>query len=146
MQFPDISLVKLAPRDLTGPGVEFYARRLSVLAATAGISATLPADQTSFERMYMLNVAFSLIPGAAQSADQFRLYLQLPTIDMLIFNAGAPGIVNDLRREFFSPSPIVIPGGKALLAVGQFTGAVNANSFDGWLWGYSFPKGNVLSF
>lgn len=151
MEFPDFGLVQLSPRDLTGPGVEFFARRLAVGFATQAGSIVLPADQTSFERLYLLNWAFSLIPDAAPSpavAKGARIYLQYPAIDVQLYGWSGQGYAGTANQRQDDNSPFfVIPGGKPLLFVAEFSAVAAAqHSLDSWLWGYSFPKGNVLSF
>lgn len=150
MDFPDIGLVKLAPRDLTGPGIEFYARRISSSAAgVVSFSVTLPADQLSAERLYMLRWSASMIPGLTQVAENARWYLQLGNADIQLFGwpgKGYPAASAADERWDFDSGFLVIPGGKALLFVTDWNSGGNANSLDGWVWGYSFPKGNVLSF
>jgi len=150
MDFPPFELVKLASRDLTGPGVEFFARRVSASAATASFSAAIAADQFSSERLYMLHWAWSLLPAAAQRPLGVRWYLQLPTIDLLLFgdvdksaehSLGSAGIRVDGKSE-----ALVVPGGKGMLFVADMVAGAAGSALDGWLWGYSFPKGNVLSF
>lgn len=147
MDFPELALVQFAPRDLTGPGVEFFARRVAGAGATQTVSATLAPDQTSFERLYMLRWANSMIPVATDIAKKARWYLQLPTIDLPLYGWGGQGFTGALGQREDDTSPaIVIPGGKPLLFVVDFATGTAGNSFDGWIWGYSFPKGNVLSF
>jgi len=150
MEFPDLALVKLTPRDLTGPGIEFYARRLGSSFATASGSAILAADQLSSERLYMLKWAWSLFPSSLiNHALNARWYLQLGNADIQLYGAEFEGIKNDANNKtrVDGNSPFfVIPGGKSLLFVADFNQAAATNSFDSWLWGYSFPKGNVLSF
>jgi hypothetical protein len=148
VEFPDFGLVKLSARDLTGPGVELWARRIAGSdAGSASFGVTLTADQLNAERLYMLSWSFSLIPGLARAANRARWYLQLGNSDIQLWgmpNLGFDGAVA-VRNDHSSPF-IVIPGGKALLFVVDFSSGGVVNTLDGWLWGYSFPKGNVLSF
>lgn len=147
MDFPELSLVQFAPRDLTGPGVEFWARRIAASdAANASFGVTIPADQTSSERIYLINWAFSLIPVGA-IAKRARLYIQLPTIDIQVYGYPGMGFAGTINERIDATmAPIVIPGGKPLLFVVDFSAVGGPNTLEGWAWGYSFPKGNVLSF
>lgn len=150
MEFPDFGLVQLAPRDLTGPGVEFYARRISFTFAAVSGGFQLTADQLNQERLYMLRWAWSGLPDLASGAivKNARWYLQLPTIDVQLWGWNGRGYAGTANERVDSNSDfIVIPGGKPLLFVLDFNALpVATHALDGWLWGYSFPKGNVLSF
>jgi len=149
MEFPDYGLVKLNPKDLTGPGVEFFARRVSASAASAALGANIAADQLSSERLYLVSWALQLIPGAAQIALGARMLLEYGPIDIPLWNdAPRPvsfGVSVAVARSMTSPF-MVVPGGKGLLFVAEFDVGGVANTLDGFLWGYSFPRGNVLSF
>lgn len=147
MEFPDYGLVKLSPRDLTGPGIEFWARRVSLSAASASLGTTVDANQLSSERLYCVTWAVQLIPGASQAAVSARWFLEYGAADILLFNDNfrtSFGLPVDLPRHLNSPF-FVIPGGKTWSFIAEFNAGVNVNVLDGYVWGYSFPKGNVLS-
>lgn len=148
MDFPDLALVQLAARDLTGPGIEFYARRVSgSTAVSTSLGVSIPADQLSPERLYMLRWASQSIPSNA-IALRTKWYLQLPTIDILLWASPSLGFAGSVGVEVCDTTPaIVIPGGKPLLFVAEWSGLpATLHALDGWITGYSFPKGNVLSF
>lgn len=148
MNFPDFALVKLAPRDLTGPGIEFFMREISgASGGAADIQITVDQSQFNPERLYMLNWSFFLIPAAGTNARSARWSLRgLSSNDLQIF--AHPVVPDDntgiaLRPAANSPF-LVVPGGKTHVFDASFSGAA-AHTLNGTLWGYSFPKGNVLS-
>lgn len=86
-------------------------------------------------------------PAAVFIPENARWWLQLPAIDVQLWGWNAYQMTVATGRPRAGASPqIVFPGGQPLLFTAEFNGVGGVpNVMDGWLTGFSFPKGNVLS-
>lgn len=148
MDFPDYGLVQLSPRDLVGPGVEFWARPIVNNPSGALIAIqTLPADQTSEERLYAIQWCFSAFPDPVAVPRQARWAVNFQSANVDIWGGHTPYSLGAAQRWDAKTPMLVIPGGHAMVfAIAFSVLGGGANGFEGWLSGYSFPKGNVLGY
>lgn len=145
MDFPDLSLVQFSPRDFSGPGVEFFSLDTDLTANLQVVTFTVANTETNPERLYMLRWAGSLVPDAVVSPRTFRWEILTQSLQSRMLWGSTPGYNltagfrwNDVTNW------VIVPGGLRHDLYAEFSAAGANNTIYGTLYGYSFPKGNVL--
>lgn len=147
MDFPGLELITFTPRDLVGPGIEIFRRHLTNAATATIIQINIPAGQTSKERLYLVTLAARLVPAAivlARGTSAFVRFTSLTDINYF-WRVDATQPATAGLQKVFSSRPFVLPGGIDWIFEGLFdsVGATDSQ-FDIDVFGFSFPKGNVL--